>query len=72
MAAMAAYGEDLLGFSCCLTRKRFLVLLSMVSLDAIDSTLMLRVAPAESAFSTDGGQPSLPWKLQRSAPLTAQ
>ena len=76
MAAMATYGEGLhlLGFSYRLPRKRCLALLSMVSLSicAVDSVLMLRVAPAESAFSTDRGQPSLPRKLQRLAPHTAR
>ena len=43
-----------------------------LSIGAVDSALMLRVAPAESAFSTDRGQPSLPRKLQRSAPPTAR
>ena len=43
-----------------------------LSIRAVDSALMLRVAPAESAFSTDRGQPSLPRKLQRSAPPTAR
>ena len=78
MATMATYGEGLhlLAFSYRLPRKRCLALLSVVSLypciDAVDSTLMLRVAPAESAFSTDRGQLSLPRKLQRSAPPTAR
>ena len=43
-----------------------------LSIRTVDSALMLRVAPAESAFSTDRGQPSLPRKLQRSAPPTAR
>ena len=43
-----------------------------LSILAVDSALMLWVAPAESAFSTDRGQPSLPRKLQRSAPPTAR
>ena len=43
-----------------------------VSIRAVDSVLMLRVVLAESTFSTDRGQPSLPRKLQRSAPPTAQ
>ena len=76
MTAMATYGEGLhlLGFSYRLPRKSCLALLSVVSLSigAVDSTLMLRVAPAESAFSTDRGQPSLPRKLQWSAPPTVQ
>ena len=43
-----------------------------LSTDAVDSVLMLRVASAESAFSTDRGPPSLMQKLQRSAPPTAR
>ena len=43
-----------------------------LSIGAVDSALMLRVVPAESALSTDRGQPSLPRKLQRSAPPTAR
>ena len=43
-----------------------------LSIRAVDSALMLRVAPAESAFSTDRGQPCFPRKLQRSAPPTAR
>ena len=38
-----------------------------LSIGAVDSALMLWVAPAKSAFSMDRGQPSLQWKLQRSA-----
>ena len=40
----------------------------ILSIDAVDSILMLQVAPVESAFSTDYRRPSLPWKLQRLAP----
>ena len=43
-----------------------------LSIGAVDSALMLWGVPAESAFSTDRGQLSLPWKLQRLAPPTAQ
>ena len=43
-----------------------------LSIGAVDSALILRVVPAESAFSMDHGQPSLPQKLQRSAPPTAR
>ena len=43
-----------------------------LSIRAVHSALMLRVAPVKSAFSTDRGQPSLPWKRKRSAPPTAR
>ena len=43
-----------------------------LSVDAVDSALMLQVAPAESVFSKDRKQPSLLRKLQRSAPPRAQ
>ena len=34
------------------------------TIDIVDSMFMLRVASTENIFSTDRGQPSLPWKLQ--------
>ena len=43
-----------------------------LSVDAVDSVLMLQVAPTESSFSTDPRHPSLPRKLQRSAPSRAR
>ena len=76
MTAMATYGEGLhlLGFLNRLPRKRCLALLSVVSLSigAVDSTFMLRVPLAGSAFSMGRGQPSLVLKLQRSAPPTVR
>ena len=75
MGAMATYSEGLhlLGFTYRLPRKLCLALLSMVSLHcAVDNTLMLRVVPADSAFSMDCGPAVSPKKLQRVAPLTAR
>ena len=77
MAAMATYGEGMqsLGFLVPLTSKTLFsasVRGITPSIRAVDSALMLRVAPAKSAFSTDRGQPSLPRKIQRSAPPTAR
>ena len=57
MSAMAREGLHLLGFSYRLPLKHCLTLISMhgitLSIDAVDSALMLRVAPTKSAFSTD-------------------
>ena len=76
MATMATYSEGLhfVGLLVLLTSKTlFSISICGItqSIDAVDSALMLQVAPAESAFSADRGQPSLPRKLQRSAPPTA-
>ena len=62
VAAMATYGEGLhlLGFLYHLPQKHCLALLSItLSIDAVDSALMRRVAPAQSAFSMDYRQLSL-------------
>ena len=46
-------------------------MLTVVSIDVVDSALMLWVVPAKSAFTIwTGRQPSLSRKLQRSTPPT--
>ena len=72
MAAMVTYGEGLafVGLLVPLTSKSLFstsIRGITLSIGAVDSALMLWIAPAESALSMDHGQPSLQRKLQRLA-----